>query len=935
MFLGIFLCLGVVIFGFLLVYMLRRYSVSWFPEAWAFFGLGLCIAGVSTIGLLPGLHGVVEQLRHSFPNLFFVALLPVIIFESGVSLDKQPFFANFGAILLYAFVGTFVSSVVVGLTMWALGAVGGMYEVRILDALTFGAIISATDPVTVLTVFQELGVDRTLYALIFGESVLNDAVAIVLLHSLLTFQTQDASLGSAASAVLGFTVVFAGSLLIGVGVGVIGALLFKHVSLRARHRPIERVLFTVLPFIAYMLAEAMRLSGVVAILFTGITTSHYTARNVTPSTRRFSRVLFRLLASVAEALVFVSIGVATPPILSRVVAANNVSALWMSLLAVALGRYANVRLCTAMANSTRPADTAINAPAPFVLWFSGLRGGVAFALAASARSTMTDQTWAELQETVCLFVVVITMTTIGGTVGPVARVLGLSERLAPTAAATEQSQIPPNMLVPGQQPVRDDTVRARHNYYDPAAPSARIAVDGTRFTAGGREVGEAASSDGDQAKPKRWTSSRRKRQRAIAASTVAAGLDNTTVAAGDAAIVQVVLSDAVSEVGGAAAADAGFGSGEDGAGQQQAAAGSVAASDTVGTAADAVTADGSGEFGIVDAPGRRAIATQADEAVDAAVLTLRATVLMCLVNITAVIAVVLRSSGLGLGSPAELALGVRHADGTLMSLWTAMGLQTMSQWCRRPGGGGAICRRLQRGRGARYSRIAGEQQDSSSDAGEAATSRTGQQPATPPKAGTGRRASQARGSTADLEPRDRASRTETGDHGRLLPVAVPAQATHHICDAEEQRASMDSRQEAAAAEAAEMSGDQEAAARAPATPTAARAGGGTVSAPLTVGEALRRREASSAPNVVQSFLQAAPSLQDLARFESRVLTPLFTSAAGHGSQQAAIGDEQGLRSQDIAAAAAAAATDAGDTTAMEGEGASDDSQNQRQTTHEP
>ena len=428
MFLGIFLCLGVLIFGFLLVFLLRRYSVSWFPEAWAFFILGLLIAAVSTSGLLPGLGPVVVKLRGSFPNLFFVMLLPPIIFESGFSLDKASFFSNFGAICLYALLGTFLSCGVVGGVVWLMGLSGAMYSPSLLDAFTFGAIISATDPVTVLTVFQELGVHRTLFSLVFGESVLNDAVAIVLLHSLLMFQALPLTFSSVADAVVGFVVVFAGSLIIGVAIGVIGALLFKHVNLRARHRPIERALFALLPFLAYMLAEALRLSGVVAILFTGIATSHYTARNVTASTRRFSRVMFRLLASIAEALVFVSIGVATPPILFSAASSAPASALWTGLLAVAVGRYANVRACTALANAGRTADNAIDAPFPFVMWFSGLRGGVAFALASSSRAAMADQKWGAIQESACLFIVVVTMTTVGGTVGPLARWLGLSQQ---------------------------------------------------------------------------------------------------------------------------------------------------------------------------------------------------------------------------------------------------------------------------------------------------------------------------------------------------------------------------------------------------------------------------------------------------------------------------------------------------------------------------
>lgn len=119
------------------------------------------------------------------PEVFFNILLPPIIFHAGYSLKKRHFFRNLGSILAYAFLGTAVSCFIIGNLMY--GVVKLMKIVGQLsdkfyytDCLFFGAIISATDPVTVLAIFNELHADVDLYALLFGESVLNDAVAIVL-----------------------------------------------------------------------------------------------------------------------------------------------------------------------------------------------------------------------------------------------------------------------------------------------------------------------------------------------------------------------------------------------------------------------------------------------------------------------------------------------------------------------------------------------------------------------------------------------------------------------------------------------------------------------------------------------------------------------------------------------------------------------------------
>ncbi|KAJ7395549.1 solute carrier family 9 member A9 [Pitangus sulphuratus] len=122
------------------------------------------------------------------PSIFFNILLPPIIFHAGYSLKKRHFFRNLGSILTYAFLGTAISCIVIGLIMYgfvkAMVHMGQLkqWEFHFTDCLFFGSLMSATDPVTVLAIFHELHVDTDLYTLLFGESVLNDAVAIVLTY---------------------------------------------------------------------------------------------------------------------------------------------------------------------------------------------------------------------------------------------------------------------------------------------------------------------------------------------------------------------------------------------------------------------------------------------------------------------------------------------------------------------------------------------------------------------------------------------------------------------------------------------------------------------------------------------------------------------------------------------------------------------------------
>ena len=125
-------------------------------------------------------------------DMFYFLLLPPIIFEAGFSLQKRAFFNNLGTIMLFAIGGTLLTVIFISLPLYTIGRTG-VFRVSgadaldfrsPLDAYLFGALISATDPVATLSIMGTMGVDEQLYALVFGESVLNDAVAIVLVRIL-------------------------------------------------------------------------------------------------------------------------------------------------------------------------------------------------------------------------------------------------------------------------------------------------------------------------------------------------------------------------------------------------------------------------------------------------------------------------------------------------------------------------------------------------------------------------------------------------------------------------------------------------------------------------------------------------------------------------------------------------------------------------------
>jgi sodium/hydrogen exchanger 8 len=112
------------------------------------------------------------------PNIFFVGLLPPIIFNSGYTMKRRYFFENITPILTYSIVGTFVMSVVTGCLLYSVGRFGWTTKLSLAEALTFGSLISATDTVSTLAVFQELHVVSWLLTLSHHTTMLYTEVSL-------------------------------------------------------------------------------------------------------------------------------------------------------------------------------------------------------------------------------------------------------------------------------------------------------------------------------------------------------------------------------------------------------------------------------------------------------------------------------------------------------------------------------------------------------------------------------------------------------------------------------------------------------------------------------------------------------------------------------------------------------------------------------------
>jgi len=184
-----------------------------------------------------------------------------------------------------------------------------LLDFSMMDALSFGAVISSTDPVAALTFIHD-NTEPKLFAILFGEGVLNDAVSIVIYKILTDFQRGGGEF--TFSSIIGmfgtFVSLIGWSFVIGLSIGIIGSLILKSLKKYCIGRHVECALICLFAYLSYILSEELELSPIIALLFNGIFNSHYSFYNLSFQAREESSILSSVLSGIAEPFVFVYLG---------------------------------------------------------------------------------------------------------------------------------------------------------------------------------------------------------------------------------------------------------------------------------------------------------------------------------------------------------------------------------------------------------------------------------------------------------------------------------------------------------------------------------------------------------------------------------------------------------------------------------------------------
>ncbi|KAG8470465.1 hypothetical protein KFE25_008886 [Diacronema lutheri] len=332
-------------------------------------------------------------------RLFLFVLLPPIIYESAFMMDRKLFFHNAGTIMLIVIPGVVLSTSIIGMVTYWVGKAGlfthdGRTPLDFsspLQPMLFGSLISATDPVATLAILSTVSIPPVLFVLIFGESLLNDAVSIVLYKVLKWYGAEAFSWHTLPVVVFDFVAISVGSVLVGSGIGLLSAYVHKQLIERTFHSPSgEMTSILLFGYISYTLAESVNLSGITALVVAGICQRYYTFYSISHEAQHASHHVLKLIASKAEQFVFVYLGInvflvsgsANPASESahREWGSDMVLFAAFMLIMCMVSRLVMVLLLCTLANWRRK-SRKIKHSEMVLMWWAGLRGAMAFALA--------------------------------------------------------------------------------------------------------------------------------------------------------------------------------------------------------------------------------------------------------------------------------------------------------------------------------------------------------------------------------------------------------------------------------------------------------------------------------------------------------------------------------------------------------------------------
>src|SRR4051812_15026456 len=460
------------------------------------------VLGGLLIGLVPGLPS--PELD---PDVVFFVFLPPLLYAAAIAVSAHELRANWAPITLLA----------VGLVLVTIGAVAAVANAVLgipwAAAFALGAILGPTDPVSAAAVLDRLGVKGRSKTILEGESLVNDGTGLT------AYKIAVAAVGGSAGSVAGiggkFVIVAAGGIAIGLAAGWV----FAHLRRIVTDPSLDVTLSVITPFAAYIPAEQLDVSGVLAAVAAGLYVGTRSLDILEPGTRLRTLAFWESAAFLLDGLLFLLIGVQVPSILDRIADADASTLAGYALLifAVVMGtRFLWMLIVPALLPSSTSRAERVT-----IAW-SGMRGGVSLAAAlAIPHQGFPDR---DLVIFVAYAVIVLTLILPGLTLAPLVRRLGLVEseehrreaaqaRLRITQAALER-------LDELEDDAPEHVVQRMRDRYDSRVERLAARVEGNHDEDGLTDVAQAGRLLAEMIDAERDVLKRMRTERAFDAQTL-------------------------------------------------------------------------------------------------------------------------------------------------------------------------------------------------------------------------------------------------------------------------------------------------------------------------------------------------------------------------------------------------------------------------------
>jgi CPA1 family monovalent cation:H+ antiporter len=369
------------------------------------------------IGLLAGVLNVLPE-RAIGPEFIMFVFIPPLLFEAAWNLDFDELRRSWLAVPLLATIGVIISMAVAAFLLVA------WRQLDWAPALVFGAIIAATDPVSVVAVFRKLGVDHRLTALLEGESLFNDGTAVALFAVVLANVLAPTSIPLTEIAMR-----FVGTICGGIAAGIAIGWVAEQLARRLKHDGLEILLTVIVSYASFFLAEKIHVSPVLSVVAAGMLMGTCGKRDITKKIWIEVDTFWSMVALCVNCIVFFLIGLE-----ARVHSVLAESAfVFMGIAATLVSRLAVVVPLCSLASL---AHERISLRWQTLIYWGGLRGALSMVMALSLPANMPHR-----HDLVVLTfgVVLFTLLVQGLTIEPLIALLGIKSHAAEPPEEAEQS----------------------------------------------------------------------------------------------------------------------------------------------------------------------------------------------------------------------------------------------------------------------------------------------------------------------------------------------------------------------------------------------------------------------------------------------------------------------------------------------------------------